>query len=298
MTVAGVDGERLVDRHRPRRPLAGQHPRRLPWPRRRRRTRPARAPTTGTSNTCAAIARTAGFCAAPPMSSSRSARDALARAPRRGRRRARTACPRSPRARSTAGSCSRASAPRTRRSRRAGSACARPRSTARARHRMPRAPPRARGDRARSWSTPSRPRGGVEHPRRVERRDEGQEVARRIGEPRDRARGVGDRGIGDGEHRAARADRHDDVTGCRVEAERGRRVVARTRADEDAVGRAPGRLAGAEHAREDRVVTERRAPAARGRSPSAPQYAVPLASERSVASSSSTGPSGDSPIGP
>ena len=59
---------------------------------------------------------------------------------------------------------------------------------------------------------------------------------------------------------------------ARVEAERGRRVVARPGADERCrSGVRPAASRGAEHAREDRVVPERRARAGRGRSPSAPQ---------------------------
>ena len=68
--VSGAGLRRHVDR--PARAGAGQRPRGLHRGAERRRTRPGAGTSTGTSNTCAAIAATAGFCAAPPMSRMRS----------------------------------------------------------------------------------------------------------------------------------------------------------------------------------------------------------------------------------
>ena len=86
-------------------------------------------------------------------------------------------------------------------------------------------------------------------------------------------RGVGDGCVGDGENRAARADRHHDVAGRGAEPERGAGVVARARTDQHAGRCASGRLRRAEHARQhDRRASE---PVVAGRTASgAPEGAL------------------------
>ena len=74
---------------------------------------------------------------------------------------------------------------------------------------------------------------GVEHARGVQGRDEREEGAARIRESSHRARGVGGHGFGDGEDGAARADRHDDVTGVSAKPEPGSSVVAGSDTDHE-----------------------------------------------------------------
>ena len=79
----------------------------------------------------------------------------------------------------------------------------------------------------------------VEHARRVQRRDQGQEAAGGVREAGDRAGGVVRRHVGDGEDRAAGADGDHHVAGRGAEPERGARVVARSGADDDVGAPAP-----------------------------------------------------------
>ena len=152
---------------------------------------PGAGTTTGAAKTCAATAATAGFCAAPPISSSRSATHARA-ARRRGRRRAPQSMPLDRRAREVRarrrvdGHAVTAS-----RWRPAGWACARPRSTARARGR--RRPAGACSASAAELVVVDAEQagGGVEDAGGVQRRDQRQELAGCVGEAGDRAGGVG-----------------------------------------------------------------------------------------------------------
>jgi hypothetical protein len=102
------------------------------------------------------------------------------------------------------------------------------------------------------------PGRGVEHPGRVERDGERQEVAGRVGEAGDRARRVRGRRGRDGGHDAGGADRDDDVARPGVDAQRGRGVVAGARAEHrTAAGDRAGLLGRAEHPGQHRAAAER-----------------------------------------
>jgi hypothetical protein len=84
----------------------------------------------------------------------------------------------------------------------------------------------------------------VEHARGVERADQRQEAAGRVGEPGDRAGPVARPLVGDGGDDAGRADGDDEVAGAGAQAEGGGRVVAGARTEQRAGGRAAGSLGG------------------------------------------------------
>ena len=192
--------------------------------------------TTGTSNTWAATACTAGFCAAPPISRMRSATPS-----------ARTASRPSARPQSIPSIAARA------RLRRVVDARVMPVSVAVASGRFgvrspskyghehhavrARARRRARGRPSPAWSTPSSAGDRVEHAGRVEGGDEREgppaasakpatvPVASRVGR------------VGDREDGAAGADGDHHVARGRAQAERGAGVVARAGTDDQRAGR-------------------------------------------------------------
>ena len=236
----------------------------LPGARRRRRTPRAAARRPGSRSTAGAIARTAvGPGAAADQDAPGATAAPWARSASRPSASAQSIPSTAARARCAGVDVSQRAARAARRWRRAGSGCARPRgrAPAPARRRRPARPAPARP--SSSWSTPSMPRGGVEHPGGVEggRPAAGTGRWRRRSRPpcRSGRRRARRRRANDG---ARRADRDDHVAGAGAEPERGGRVVAGARAEQRTVpASAPGRLGGRRAPRGSDAASPARAPA-------------------------------------